>query len=346
LGQISFYFLKIEGITMINADIIKVNWHPGLSIYASERFLQAVGDDYGWIGGIDDQGKLLCILPYSIINKASIRFCRFRIETIKLTDNFGIEQEKHFLNSVIKLLMTLKIDVILPPSTNTVFRCFPEGSIAAPYSTWILDLDNNLEQLWHNISAKYRKEIKRAMESDIEIREGIDQLDIAYEIIKKSFSRSNIHFMSRKSFSRIIKGLGEYSRILVAYKNNKPQSCTAYHFSKYCAYAVHGGSTDSAVLGAMKLLQWHAINLFKSEGIRYFDFLGARVNPESGSKQEGIMLFKKYFGAKPKYGFIWKCPISKFKYSLYQIGIRLLRGGDIIDNEKKKLNYLLDTYNP
>ena len=163
---------------MINADIIKVNWHPGLSIYASERFLQAVGDDYGWIGGIDDQGKLLCILPYSIINKASIRFCRFRIETIKLTDNFGIEQEKHFLNSVIKLLMTLKIDVILPPSTNTVFRCFPEGSIAAPYSTWILDLDNNLEQLWHNISAKYRKEIKRAMESDIEIREGIEEKPI------------------------------------------------------------------------------------------------------------------------------------------------------------------------
>jgi len=322
---------------MLRVESIKINWHPELSIYASERFLQAVGDDYGWLGGIDNQGKLLCILPYTIINKASIRFCRFRIETIKLAENYTIDQEKEFLGSVINWLRLKGTDVILPPSTNTVFDCFPEGSIAAPYSTWILDLGVDIERLWHNMSTKYRKEIKRASESGIEIKEGLDQLNIAYEIIKNTFAQSAIRFMNFKSFRRILVGLGEYARILVAYVNDEPQSCTAYHFSKYCAYAVHGGSIRSSVPGAMKLLQWHAINLFKSEGVRYFDFLGARVSPPIGSKQEGIMLFKKYFGATPKYGFIWKYPINKIKYSLYQIGMKLLRGGDIVDNEKSKL---------
>jgi len=33
---------------------VEINWNPNLSIYASEPFLKAVGDEYGWLGGFDN----------------------------------------------------------------------------------------------------------------------------------------------------------------------------------------------------------------------------------------------------------------------------------------------------
>jgi hypothetical protein len=329
---------------MLNVDQIQIKWTPDMPIYASEHFLRAVSDEFGWLGGIDNIGNLICILPYSIIKKGFIRFCRFRLETMVRHEDFSIEQEKYFLKSSINWLKNKKIDVILPPSTNAIFRCFPEGAIAAPYSTWILDLQQDIDQIWHNISIKYRKDIKRATEKGLEIKEGPDQIDIAYRLIKNTFNRSKLYFMDYNSFKKINLGLGANAKILVAYYNNIPQSCTSYHFSKYCAYAVHGGSSPEALPGAMKFLQWEAIKLFKAEGVKYFDFLGARVNPNPKSKQEGILLFKKYFGASPRYGFIWKYPINKIKYAFYQVGIKCLMGGDIVDQEKSKLDQFLNYF--
>ena len=36
---------------------IEIDWHPGLSIYASESFMKTVGDEYGWLGGMDNSGS-------------------------------------------------------------------------------------------------------------------------------------------------------------------------------------------------------------------------------------------------------------------------------------------------
>ena len=85
----------------IKAIPIEINWHSQLPIFASESFLKSVGDEYGWLGGIDNTGEIRCILPYTIIQKLNFRLVRFRVETIPLGDNFAISDEKLFLNSVI-----------------------------------------------------------------------------------------------------------------------------------------------------------------------------------------------------------------------------------------------------
>ena len=64
------------------AKPIEINWNSDLSIYASELFLRAVEDEYGWLGGFDESGSLRCILPYTVIRKAFIRMARFRVEKI------------------------------------------------------------------------------------------------------------------------------------------------------------------------------------------------------------------------------------------------------------------------
>ena len=44
----------------IKAEPIKIHWDPSLPVFAKEEFLRAVGDEYGWLGGLDESGTLRC----------------------------------------------------------------------------------------------------------------------------------------------------------------------------------------------------------------------------------------------------------------------------------------------
>ena len=99
---------------------VPITWHPGLPIFASESFLKVVGDEYGWIGGIDNSGKLRCILPYTVIRKSVFRMIRFRVETIPLGDGLDVREEKSFLNSVVGYLWAMLTRVQKPVSLEFV----------------------------------------------------------------------------------------------------------------------------------------------------------------------------------------------------------------------------------
>jgi len=62
-----------------------------------------------------------------------------------------------------------------------------------------------------------------------------------------------------------------------------------------------------------------------------------RINPEPGSKQEGLKSFKERFGTELIQGFMWKQSLNPLKAAVYSYAIRMLRGGDIVDNERHKL---------
>lgn len=321
----------------MKVTLVEINWHPDLSIFASEPFLKSVGDEYGWIGGIDNSGELRCVLPYTIIRKAIFRMVRFRVETIPVGQQIDIEEEKAFLNKAVEYFRSTGADMIIPATTNSIFRTYPDGAIAAPYGSYIVDLSQQEEVLWSNISHKYRKDIRSAINKGVRIQSGIEHLDTAYRLVRDTFKRSDLPFMSYESFKRYVLGLDENVKILIADHEGIAQSCTVFPFSNYSAYAVYGGSISNPISGSMKLLQWEAIRLFRELGVRRFDLVGARINPEKGSKQEGIMLFKQYLGGAPIQGFIWKYPIHPLKYAVYFVAVRFQRGGDIVDNERHKL---------
>ena len=132
--------------------------------------------------------------------------------------------------------------------------------------------------------------------------------------------------------------------IYVSYIDSIPQSSLICFFNKVCEYSAYNGRI-CATLGANHLLFWEAIKYAKQKGIKYFDFIGARINPIPGSKQEEIQKFKKHFGEELIKGFLWKMPINKFKYSFYNFLIRIeylfkLKKfiGDIIDQELNAKN--------
>jgi hypothetical protein len=320
----------------ITAEPIKFQWDASLPVFAKEEFLSAVGDEYGWLGGIDRSGTLRCVLPYTIVRKAGLRMVRFRIETIPYGAGLDVPEEKSFLNSVIQYFQKTRAHIIIPPTNNTLFRTYPDGAKPAPYGSYVIDLLRTEDVLWQNIAKTSRQNITRAQKDGVSVREGIEFLDPAYDLIHETFRRSSIAFMRRDSFKRFALALGENGKLLMAEHQGVAQSYALFAFSTPCAYWIYGGNIHHQHQGAMKLLQWEAIRLFRNLGVRRFDFFGARINPQKGSKQESINLMKKHLGATLSEGYLWKYSLRPCQAWVYSIAVRVLRGGDIVDQEGHK----------
>ena len=321
----------------MRAKRIKIDWRPEISIYASESFLKAVGDEYGWIGGIDDSGKIRCVLPYTVIHKPFIRMVRFRVETIPVEEELDVREEKSFLNSAIEFFRSNGEDMIIPATTNTIFRSYPDGAVVAPYGSYIIDLNQPEQTLWSNFSASHRRKVRLATKKGVQIKYGLEYLKIAYELVRDTFKRSRMRFMGYEAFERFVRGLGENVRILIADYQGKVQGCVVIPFSNYSAYYVYGGSIPQPITGANNLLHWEAIRQFRGLGVKRYDFSGVRINPQKGSKQEGLMIFKQRFGGQLIKGYMWKYSLHPLKFAAYCLAVRILRGGDIVDAERHKL---------
>lgn len=322
----------------MKVEPVEIKWHPDLPIFAKESFLKAVGNEYGWLGGFTDQGDLRCVLPYTIIRKATIRLVRFRVEIMPIGAGLGLSEEKEFLNNIINYFKAGNIDMIIPASTNTLFRTYPEGSIAAPYGNFIIDLNKPEEELWNNLNATYRKKIRNSIKNGVKILDSLDYLETSHKIISETLKKSSLKFISYNALLGLIRSFEENVKIFVAVQNEIIQGCTIFPFSNYAAYSLYGGRIQNAEKGAMNLLNWEAIRQFRNMGVKRFDFMGVRIDPAKDSKQEGIHTFKQRFGGQLVKGYMWKYPFHRLKYWIYCTAIRIQRGGDIVDAERGKLD--------
>jgi hypothetical protein len=320
---------------------MKLPWDPGLPVFAKEEFLRAVGDEYGWLGGVDETASLRCVLPFTIVRKAGVRMVRFRVETIPFGKELDVLEERSFLNGVVQHFRENRADVIIPASTNTIFRAYPEGAEAAPYGTYFVSLAKAEDALWAAVSPSHRRHVRSAEKSGVRVRSAPECMHVTHAIIHNTFKKSSLPFMSLESFARMVEGLGENAHLLVAECHGQIQSCALIAYSLQGAYYLYGGSIPQAVPGAMHLLHWEAIRLYRRLGVRRYDFCGARIDPAPGSKAAGLAAFKQRFGADLDRGYMWKCSISPLKSAIYSLGVRWLRGGDIVDAEHHKLDHRL-----
>lgn len=324
----------------LEAEPIKIQWNPSLPVFAKAEFLRAVGDEYGWLGGVDVSKTLRCILPYTVVRKAGVRMVRFRIETIPCSTEVDLLVEKSFLNNVVQYFRRTGADVIIPASTNAIFRTYPDCAVAAPYGTYSIALERPESNLWAAVSASHRRHIRSAEKSGVHVSHAPEHVTEAHAMIRDTFAKSSLPFMPFEKFARLIGGLEGNFHLLIAEWQGKMQCCALNAFSQHAAYYMYGGSIPGAVPGAMHLLHWKAIGMYRRLGVRRYDFYGARFNPAPGSKAAGLAAFKERFGSEFELGYIWKCRISTLKSAIYSVGVRWLRGGDIVDAEHHKLGDL------
>ena len=321
----------------MRASRVDIRWRPELPIYASEEFLQSEGGEYGWVGGTNNEGQLLCVLPYAVIRKPGFRMIRFRTGTLPLEGELSPAEEKSFLNNVVEHFRSTGADMIIPSSNHAIFREYPDGADFGPYGTLVNSLEKTEEALMSGIRKTFRQNIRKATAAGIQINCGIEYLETAYQLVAETLQRSDMKFKTYGQFKSRILALGEYVKIFVALHQGVIQGCMVAPFSKHTAYNCYAGSKPQPTLGAMHLLHWEAMRAFRAMGVKRFDFQGVRISPRKGSKQEGILHYKQGFGGELFQGYLWKFPFRPLKSIAYSVGVRFLMGGDIVDQERKTI---------
>ena len=334
-----------SGEPLVKVTRIDVAWEPHLPIFASERYMRLLGEEYGWLAGVGGDGQYVCILPFVVVEKAMFRLVRFPSETIPLGPALAEETERAFLNGAIDCLRALNVDVIVPATFSSLFRTYPDDAIAAPYGNLVVDLTQSEELLWSRVHNKHRNVIRNATKHGVTIKIGVEHLETAFELTFASFMRSARSVVERRrvtsrmdyrDFQRLVDSLGEYVQVLVADLGGAAQCAAVIPYSAHSAYYMHGGSIAKPLTGASNLLQWEAMRHFKSLGVARYNFFGVRLEPEQGSKAEGIRKFKERFGGELATGFMWKMPFRQYEYALYEIAARIRNGGDVVDQELRR----------
>ena len=160
----------------MRVEPVSIQWNPSLPIQSSEAYLRALGAPYGWVGGFDSLGRQRCAAAYSVLKKPFIRMVRFRSGVIPLVEDFGVAEEKEFLNGIVRHFRATMGDMIIPAANNVLFRTYPDGAQAAPYGSFVVDLTQSEEMLWNNLHSKHRNVVRNAAKKDVEIKSGPEYL--------------------------------------------------------------------------------------------------------------------------------------------------------------------------
>lgn len=308
---------------------------------ASEKYLQSLSKiSYGWF--VSD----LFYLPFVIEKKFIFKRLVITHECVKISselDNHHI-LEKEFLNNVVDLAKRLSIDFISIPKSGVVFNTFPDKSISVPFGSYLLDLSLDEKVLFENLHSKHRNVIKKAEKDGVLIKWGHEYLSDFYPVYQDTLARQKLNYFSLNDLENMCSGvLTDHVQVFVAVKDGKVQGGAMFLFAANdSVYYLLGGSLPVPHIGSLNFLHWSAICYFKSKNVAIYDFVGARIKPQIGSKLEGIQRFKSRFGSDLRVGYLWKFPINSFKYFLYNKIASLnsfIRGrryrGDIIDDELK-----------
>jgi hypothetical protein len=106
------------------------------------------------------------------------------------------------------------------------------------------------------------------------------------------FEDRRCHFLAWILSSGFSTRFSENIGVFIAEHRGVLQGCAVIPYSGHSAYYLYGGSAARPVPGAMNLLHWEAMQHFSQLGTKRYDFVGTRIAPAKGSKQEGLKMLK------------------------------------------------------
>ncbi len=182
-----------------------------------------------------------------------------------------------------------------------------------PFGTYILSLEVRPENLWASLHKNKRRDIRVATRNNITVQRSDnldDYLSLHEFICKKLAYPTEIVSKQIKNIWHFLKNEG-LCEVFLASNGGKLEAGAFVLVYGDTAFYLYGASVPKTKSCAAHLLLWETIKRLQKNGIKYFDFGGARPNSSSGVDE-----FKKRYGGKflSRYGAI---KIYKpFRYSL------------------------------
>jgi len=273
-------------------------------LFLKDWWLDAVCVDGEWDVAIEYDNGLKGVLPYYIVKgKLGHRY----ITMPKMTQYMGpllfysnnikyvnkLSFEKNVLEKLINQLPAYS--KFIQNLNYSITNCLPfvwKGYKQSLGYTYVINNLNDFDTIFKNFKGSLRREIRKAEKSlKIEVNNDVDML---YELIKKTYDRQNKILSISKSFIKRIEDAcqkNKNSKVFYAIDENGIVHAAIYIvWDEVSAYYLAGGAnTKFRTSGAMSLLMWTAIK-YASTVTKQFDFEGSMIKP--------IERFFSSFGAK------------------------------------------------
>lgn len=294
--------------------------------------------DYGYV--VEDE----LILPFVEVRKAKL--CKYIELPTPIVGFCSVDKEQQFLDQALMCIKEEKHPDFIISLNTSPMRVYPIGSFYCKFGSYVLDLSRSEEMLFSGIHSKHRNVIRKAEKDGLWVDCNHCYIDDCIRIIENTYSRQG-KSSSSDAYYRNLSKLGERVDFWVVKKGADIQGCAILLWDNNTSYYMHGGSIDHPSTGALNYLHWQAILTMKNRGVKYYDFVGARISVEEGSKLEGIQRFKSRFGGELQVGYRWRLTYKKSKYALYYfllwIRTRLIHRDsspiDIIKYERLRGNF-------
>lgn len=167
---------------------------------------------------------------------------------------------------------------------------------------FVLNLENESEEnLWKNFEHDTRKAIRKALKSDLIVKEVLneDDLDDFYNFYALSMRNFGTPQHSKDFFINFLIYGRDNFKLLKCYKNNKLISFLMVFYNKDNVYAAYNFSDkDFLMYQPNDLLYWEIIKWALKNKMKFFDLGQVEANAPENSHAAGIYRFKKKWLAK------------------------------------------------
>ncbi len=282
------------------------------------------------------------IIPYAIRKKHIFSYGTYISEPFCLNYEYNsTENRKEFVNSVQRYIKEKKIaDWQFCVGAHTMFDVYPDTSRRIGFGNLVINLENDIETLFANMTSKHRNMIRRAEKDGVVFKiGGIELLDDYCCLDEQTWERSNKPAVNRKIYENKLKYMPTSTFIAISYFDGIPQSGIFAYYNKQIMYYMYGASADRPYIGANNFLHWEVMKEMKSRGVKKYSFVGFRIDVEQDSKLAGIQHFKKGFGGELVKGYLFKENFSALKTKMVDILFRLrykTKVDDVIEQEISK----------
>lgn len=291
---------------------------PAAGVFASPGYLAACSSEYGWF--VSDRYAL----PFYVDRIKIFRRLVFTDAPIPragaASDIAGLQA---FVDGVVGLARELRLcDFISKPQSNAVFAVAPSGSTSCPWGTYEVRIDRSDEELLKAFHGKHRNVINKAMRDGVTV-EILGDLRVAQETIRDTLLRQKLPYYPSLSFvQELSERLPGQLLVMAAYADKALQGVALVPFDSDRGYYLSGGSIARPATGALNLLQFEIMRHLRDRGVSVYDFVGARLEVEPGSKFEGIQNFKARFGCTLREGKAFRVVFSPLKFVLFQTAVK------------------------
>lgn len=285
-----------------------------LGVFGKKKHLSSQSTDYFWFEG--ETIILSCILKKNFIFK----YITITDFTTKHHNIDSTIYQKDFAN-FFKELKSKKIDFVSCPPSYLIFPIQPKETLGIPFGTVINNLKQTEDDLFMNLHGKHRNVVRKAEKDGVKFLLGKEFKDECFNIVKETLDRENIGFIDKKEYNDYCEKLGDNIEFFLVKKDGIAQGAGILPYDQHSAYYLWGGSIKKPHIGSMNFLHWKAMMHFKNIGVKKYDFVGVRLNPDKSSKLYGIKRFKVRFGGPTTEGVIWKKTLNKPKHFLFKLAI-------------------------